>query len=343
VPKAVLTTLVGRTGRYPETSKVGDYYHPVLADTNPSDTDHWLYTEYEMKRSKKVSIFHQPPGLLETKSGWESNPNAENLANLPTNYYMDMAEANFWDEEYIKVKCNGQYGITRSGKPVFHEFNDNIHSLDNIEFDKDYPIDLFWDYGLTPCVVFKQMSKLGQLRAVKEFCAERSGLRQFAKYVVLPFIKTELNGFKIRYSVGDPAGSAAKDTDENYCHNVLTELGLITQSAITNKISTRLDAGRYWLSGLIDGHPSFVLSKSGCPTLRKALMNKYCYERVRIVGQEAYKDTPCKTHPWSDVADCFEYGCMHYKSELDISILGHYDPQPSDFRQRQPKNRVGGY
>lgn len=313
---AIFTHIQGRLRRFPSLEDV-EFGYPgfVLADTNPPDEDHWIYKTFEESNNALFQIFHQPPGLTKDEDGrWISNPDRDNKTHIVEDYYPSMAAGANWDNEYIKVFCCGEYGIVSHGKVVFHEYNDNIHAVDDVPIIENGEVYVFWDYGVTPCALICQTTNGGQLRAIKEFVSERSGVAQLAKLFVLPYLATSFPKFTIT-SVGDPANPTAQ-TDLNTCQNVLADLGLVTRPARTNNIEARLNAGRDYLNRLIDGTPSFVLSKSGCPTLRKSLKKEYCFKRIRVVGDEKYEEKPNKTHPWSDIADCFEYAALEFTFQV---------------------------
>lgn len=311
--KTIYKDLVGRRNRYPPKDDLTAPFDKgvVLGDTNPPFHDHWMYKLFEEDCPPQIRLFKQPPGLIKDENNkWVLNGERDNKNGMSPNYYLEMAAVNPNDDEYIKVHCCGEYGILIPGRPVFHEYNDNLHSTESVKILKDRDIYVLWDYGLTPCALLCQLSKEGQFRAFKEFVTERSGIRQLAKIFVKPYLQKHCAGHTI-FSVGDPANPTAQ-TDLNTCQNVLGEEGLPTTAAKTNAIEPRLNAVRDFLNRLIDGSPALIISRTGCPTLRKALKGEYCYRRIRVIGDEKYEDKPDKKHPWSDVADCLQYGCLEF-------------------------------
>jgi len=316
IPKAIFTHLLGRIGRFPKKDCLeDDYYACVIADTNPPDMDHWIYKDFEEKSTPNIRVFHQPPGLIRDQNGdWIDNPCADNINNLKPKYYSNMAQLSNYNEEYIKVYCLGEYGIVIPGKKVFPEYNDELHSDATVDILEDEDILIAWDYGLTPCCLIMQLSKRGQLRVFKEFVTERSGVRQLARTIVIPYLKREFEGMTI-HSIGDPSGTTASQTDELSCCDILSEEGLDTEKAKTNDLEPRLESVRFFLNTLIEGQAALLISREGCPTLRKSFLGQYCYKRVRVVGDEKYKETPDKSHPWSDVMDCLQYGACEFSGE----------------------------
>jgi hypothetical protein len=66
VPRSVLTRLTERVGRYAVNERPTTW-SGIWGDTNPPDTDHWLYTWDQVSRPEGYSFFHQPPGVLEVR------------------------------------------------------------------------------------------------------------------------------------------------------------------------------------------------------------------------------------------------------------------------------------
>ncbi len=333
VPKGIIEHLMGRIGRFPKKDQLeDDYYDCIIADTNPPDEDHWIYKNFEEDPIKGSVVFHQPYGLIKNSNGeWVDNPLADNFENLKVGYYYNMAQMARWGEEYIKVKCRGEYGIVIIGKRVFHEYNDDLHSAHEVPVLKDLPVLVGVDYGLTPAVVLTQQKENGQLRAFKEFTTDRSGIRRLLRDVVIPYIETNLEGYEV-IGIGDPSGATPKDTDEFSCEDIAKEEGLEINSAKTNVIEPRLEAVRSYLIKLVgDGEPGFILSRTGCPDLRKGFMGKYCLLRMRVRGDEKYHEKPDKSHPWSDVQDGLQYvacefggnGLRFRKPDIDYSMFNN--------------------
>ncbi len=118
-----------------------------------------MYRLAEEQRPKGWEFWAQPGGLLETAPGiFSPNPDAENLENLPADYYEENAEGATTD--YVRVYHCGRYGFVQQGKPVFPEFRDDIHAArDVIPVDPNRTLYVGLDFGLTPAAVFCQKTK----------------------------------------------------------------------------------------------------------------------------------------------------------------------------------------
>lgn len=327
VPQAVLHHLIGRVNhRYPSKSFCSEpYWSGIICDTNPPDEDHWIYKDFELNPTPNYKVYYQPSGLVMNPDGsfakdkegnYIANPRCDNYENLSPDYYVKLAEKR--SEGFIKVYCAGRYGIVESGKRVYPEYNDDIHSVPKLEAIQGLPIHLGWDFGLTPaCIVF-QITARGQIRLLKEYLAEDMGIRTFAKNIVLPNLPVDFVYNKIGESEGDPAGMASDGImEELSCIGELNDLGIKTNPATTNDPSVRISSVRYFLNAMIDGQPAFLISRDGCPVARKGFINGYHFKRMSISGDERYQDKPNKNR-FSHIHDAIQYGLMKFASDRVI-------------------------
>lgn len=327
VPQAVLHHLIGRVNhRYPSQAFCSaPYWSGIIADTNPPDEDHWIHNDFEKNPTPNYKIFYQPSGLIVNGDGsfardklgnYIANPACDNYANLSPDYYVKLAEKR--SEGFIKVYCAGKYGIVESGKRVYPEYNDDIHSVPKIDAIQGLPIHLAFDFGLTPaCIVF-QVTARGQILVLKEYTSEDMGIRTFAKNVVLPSLPIDFVYNKVGTSSGDPAGETGDQImEELSCIGELNSLGIKTEAASTNDVDVRISSVRYFLNAMIDGKPAFLLNREGCPTLRKGFINGYHFKRMSISGDERYQDKPNKNR-FSHPHDALQYGLMRFAADRVI-------------------------
>ena len=324
VPQAVLHHLIGRVNhRYPSAAFCSEpYWSGIIADTNPPDEDHWIYKDFELNPTPNYKIFHQPSGLIMNPDGsfakdkegnYIANPDCDNYKNLSPDYYVKLAEKR--SEGFIKVYCAGRYGLVESGRRVYPEYNDDVHSLPKVEAIQGLPIHLGWDFGLTPACIVYQISSRGQFRVLKEYVAEDMGIRTFAKNIVIPDLPVAFPYNKIGESDADPAGLAGDDImEELSCIGELNNLGIKTNAASTNDLDVRIGSVRYFLNSMIDGQPAFVLDRDKCPVLRKGFINGYHFKRMSISGDERYQEKPNKNR-FSHPHDGLQYGAMKFASD----------------------------
>jgi hypothetical protein len=383
---SVLKAARERIGRYP--SWADDYSpvdlpkgveHPckrkfIVMDTNPPDDDHWWYqlaenghlsgvNEIEFHKEQTASVFdffHSPPPLIKvsdgSKSTYKPNPKAENIAFLPGgfDYYLDMIPGN--TEDHINVMVLGNYGTIRTGKPVYPEYNDDVHCKD-LKPLKSLPIALGWDFGLTPTVVIGQLTSLGQVRILAELVGRDTSVRAFARDIVKPFLSKNFAGYEVAFSVGDPSGnnrgegegkSALGILNDIYSNNedgdILTPLkmGFETLAAPTNDITRRLESVKAFLTKMVDaGQPGYLLDRK-CQMLRKGKKGRYQFKRLQVAGAVArYHDKPDKDD-YSHPADAEQYLCLGF--------LHGYDSQTDVIQQdyeyatrRHDRDLLGGY
>lgn len=332
VPQGALSHFKGRVNhRYPSRAFCDEpYWSGIICDTNPPDTDHWIHKDFEEKTLESYRMFKQPPGLIyDNDKKMHRNPSADNANNLASDYYLKLAEGQ--TEQFVNVFCMGQYGSVGFGKRVYPEYNDDIHSVDHIDAIQGDPIDLSWDFGLTPACIVSQLSPRGQLRVLKEYCGENIGIRTFAQNVVIPALERDFPYCKIGLSDADPSGIKGDEImEELSCIGELNSLGIKTVGANTNDIQVRISSVRYFLNTMIDGKPAFLLSRKGAPTLRKGFIRDYCMKRIAVAGEERYHDKPDKNMS-SHTQDALQYRAMRYAADRILESKADNSPKVDMF------------
>ena len=321
VPWAIVNGLTGRVGRYPRKADGGSNWNGIIMDTNPPDEDHWWFKKFEVDMYADPQVadlykcFYQPPGVIKDENHrWITNPDAENIANLPDSYYPNMVVGK--DPEWIKVYAEGKYGIVSDGRPVYSGYNDAVHCYE-FEVDPRLPVYVGWDYSfLGQACVLAQVSLRGQLRIFREFIGSDTGigLYSFVMDAVKPGL-AEFGELNFVSSTGDPAGAKHGDLDEKFALEMLNDgyqdmicrLPFRTEPADTNSLAPRLEGVNHFLNRMIDGAPAFLLHPR-CQTLRKGFMGRYEFGRVQVVGEERYKDMP-KKNKFSHPQDALQYLC----------------------------------
>lgn len=289
VPWAIIEALDGRIARYPSKRNGGCTYPFIILDTNPPDDDSRWFKYFEEIKPKNAAIFKQPSGLSDE---------AENMANLPSDYYENLALGK--DEEFIKVYVDGEYGYVQDGKPVYSSYNDRIHCQ---EFDihPSQEIRRGWDFGLTPACSFSQMQPNGQWRVFDELVSEDMGIERFAD-IVNQHCRQNYNTYQF-LDYGDPAGNSKSQTDEKTCFQILKAKGIDIKSGIQSPTS-RLEAVRKPLNTMVDGEPGFLLHPR-CKVLRKGFMGRYQFRRLKV-SNDRYTDKPDKNE-YSHIHDALQY------------------------------------
>ena len=294
VPKQILDMLVGRVGRFPSMRDGGASWYGVIMDTNPPDSDHWMYKLFEEQLPDNYAIFHQPSGTSE---------DAENIENLPIGYYQNMQSGK--DQEWINVYVHGNYGFVQDGKPVFQEYKDDTHSTSEpIVINLKLPIYVGIDFGLTPAAVFGQKNISGRWLIFDELVAEDMGAKNFGR-LLNEKINHEYPDYEFEI-YADPAGDQRAQTDEITPFQILETQGISAWPTYTNDFIIRREAVAAPLSRMdFAGNPGFLVGPKAI-MCRKALAGGYKYKRMAVSGQERFMDKPDKGR-YSHVADALQY------------------------------------
>lgn len=334
--KRIIDMAYARTGRFPTERDGADCtWHGLMGDSNAPDTDHWLYLLAEKEKPEGWSFHKQAGGVVRAgvnfdgKIIWKVNPDAENIKNLPKDYYKkNMAGKT---DAWISVNLANEYGYVSDGKPVYPEYRDDFHNQP-LEFIPDQPIYRGWDFG-TPACVLVQHTPRGQLGVFKEFTAEKTkGIDAFAEEVLEGCAKLTNDGYEF-IDVGDPSGdSASMQREGTSCFSVLHELGIYVVAG-KQDVQFRLDSVRHFLNKMVEGSAGFILHGDKCPKIRKGFLGAYKFKRVQTAG-EHYKDKPDKT-PESHPHDALQYICTYIRSDS-------YEEE-DDFYENPIDNGIGGY
>lgn len=330
INKKIFKTCIQRVNRYPSKKDGAPItWTGVVFDTNPPDTDHWIYKMFEEDKPINFKLFKYPSPIkivndIPNDIRYAISLNGTIYINDENIDYLDIQnDRNYWlnlvtgsTDEEIKVNLMGQYGIVMSGKPVHQTYNDTLHySNKKIEPNPNIELGLGWDFGLTPAVAIVQLSLYGQFQVIDELWSEDMDLRDFASNIVIPYLDRHYPWWRKNYiSVHDPAGAVGMQTDGKACEDILFELGIKSFSAAPNNNPTaRRDGLKYFLGKMVNGVPAFILS-STIKMIRKGLMGGFQYTRIKVGGDERYHDKPLK-NIYSHICEALEYIAMKYSAE----------------------------
>lgn len=342
-PKAILDGLTGRVGRYPRGEDGGVTWSGVIMDTNSPDDDHWWYVLAELTKEPRFDFFAQPEGdgLDAENLNWLLQT-PETLA-LPLDdparkargaEYYERLKAGKTDE-WIKVYVKGQYGTVHDGKPVYPEWNDNLH-IKEIRPIVGVPLDIGMDFGLTPAAIITQVDPRGRLLVLDEMCGDDMAIRQFLQDILIPqLIKVYpqwwANKDKLIRVFGDPAGNQRAQTDEKSCFQEVRAAGLQVRGAKTNAFLARRGSVAWFLSKLSGGQPTFLMDPC-CAVLRKGFNGGYKYRRIQIVGDERFTDEPLK-NAYSHPHDALQYVALESGGAQAMKEPANTSQRIETFRQ----------
>lgn len=330
VPKAVVDAVQGRCGRYPAQRDGGPSWFGGIMDTNPPDTESWWYTFFETAGLDPAfaQVFKQPSGL---------SPEAENLPNLPNGrkYYETIAQGK--DPEWVKVFVHGLYGFSVEGRVVFGEYADEVHCKECKPI-KYSPIYRGWDFGLTPCCVFCQLTPNGQLVVFDEMCATDMGIDQFSDEVIA-YSSQHYDDWEL-IDTGDPAGEQRAQTDARTAFQILHSKGVYIEAGMQSP-AIRLESVRKPLMRMVAGKPGFVLSPK-CKILRKGFMGGYNYRRLQVTS-ERFTSIPDK-NKYSHPHDALQYVCTRlFGGGLTSPYAGRDEPRRDEAFDTAPRSDLTGY
>jgi len=312
LPKPVLDMCDLRHGRYPSPMQGGCTWHGIIGDTNQVDDDHWLYTLAEETKPLDWRFFTQPGAVFkDTQGTWQMNDDAENLENLPENYYRAGVEGK--DDDWVNVNLANNYGSVSDGKPIYKEqWREHLHINKNIEYIPGHPVIAGLDFGLTPAAVFGQITPRGKINIFAELVSDNAGINQFYHTLLKPFMRTRLLNSPLIWT-GDPSGNKRAETNEQTVFKELHELGIDVVPACTNNITMRLEAVRFYLAMMVDGDAAFQVHPD-CRFLLKGFNGGYKFRRIQVVGDERFMSIPDK-NKFSHVHDALQALMLYIKGD----------------------------
>lgn len=293
----------GRVGRYPSKKDGGAYKEDgtpnfgLRASTNPPDEGSF-WAELIENPPENTEVFMQPSALA---------PEAENLDNLPDNYYENLCHGK--TDEWIGVYVRNEFGKSLAGQPVFKAFNAEMH-VAKAEL-KPTPLNgtLFVgiDNGLSPAATLAQVDFNGRVLMFDSIYADGLGALRFCREKLKPLLARKYPGFKVQL-IADPACAQRAQTDEKTIVQVYQAEGLQIVTAKTNSLAARIASVDYYLTRTVDAKSSILMCPVGCKPLIQSMRGKYRY-KTNTKGETDV--TPEKNHPWSDIADSAQYVCLH--------------------------------
>jgi hypothetical protein len=300
-----------RHGRYPSNADGGvrPTWHGILGDTNSMDEDHWLYNIAEEVRPENWEFFRQPGGVFpgENPGEWHPNPKAENLHNLPDNYYIQGVQGK--DPDWVRVMLANEYGFVIEGKPVHPEYIDSIHCApDIIEPDMRYPLVIGVDFGRTPAAAITQnIEDMGRRVIIDEMTSSDMSAAVFG-----PELKRMLDnnyqGMPVEVWC-DPSGGAQSQATEDTPIRILRAAGIPAQPCDSNNPDLRRAAISNPARRIcMDGKPALQVSPKA-RMIRKGLMGGFAYRRLKLAGSERFTDLPDKNQ-YSHPVEATEYALM---------------------------------
>ena len=311
LPKEALENVTSRLGRYPSmTSGVEATKPKAWADTNAFDNETWIYKKFIDNRPYNHALFEQPPAIIDAVfsmsalSSHTVNPEAENLSNLKHEYYRGFIAGK--SEDWVRVMIMRQYIPLQDGKPVYPEYNDNLHCVDEHLINvatTGRPLICSADNGRWSGFLVGQVDTFGRIVVFDELTSEDINLIEFGD-IVASHMKGEYSMHKFETWIDPWAANQRGQLTDDTMLKVWNNKHLHCRTSYTKSPKIMVDAVKGLLGKMIGGQPALVIS-SRCKNLRKALNGSYQYRRISTSG-ERYAEKPDKG-AFSHIANALEF------------------------------------
>ena len=302
LPKEALENVTSRLGRYPSIAEgKGATKAQCIADTNAFDNETWIYKQFMENKPERWKVFLQPPALLDDNT---VNPIAENLENLPYEYYRGQVDGK--TKDYIDVMYKVKFIPLQTGKPVYPEYNDSFHCIDEKLLQpptKELPLICGGDNGRWSGFLIGQLDPLGRLVVFDELVSDDISLTDFSK-IIESHMKLHYSGYSFESWLDPWAANTRGQVTDDTMFKVYSGAELHPRTSHTGSPDTMVEAVKTKFGKLLVGQPAILIS-SKCKTLRKGLNGGYEYKRINVSGDK-YKDKPDKGK-YSHICNAFEF------------------------------------
>jgi len=292
----------------------------LLADGNAPDEDHWLATMAYgldppggltqadldlLKWPKEWGLFMQPAALIEVLDqrgnviDYTVNPRAENLENLPSDYYDRQLRGK--SRAWIDSRLMNRVALVVEGQPVWPMFNREFHvSREPLKPVPGHEVLVALDFGrVYPAALFGQEVN-GRLFVQFEILGFNEPASAFAPRVQR-FLTQNYPGYSVRF-VGDPKGRDKGQQTEQSSYDIFAAHGMPVRPAPVkmNDIATRTEAVAFALNDNPAGVPRMQISPA-CRTLVVGCVGRYHLEREETGELKPKKDK------YSNLCDSLQY------------------------------------
>ena len=328
----IVNAVDDRLGRYP-LPKRGDNgdilpnqyrgQKQILVPFNPPPNDHWLFQlEKGDKKTNGWKFYTYPAPILVTYDAdgkmvdFAPNPEADYAKNQPSGYKYWLEKAFKYAEQknYAKIKVDvlGDYGSSYSGKPVFSDWEDDKHILQNKTIPaKGKATYIGFDHsGVHPAAVISQVTESGRL-ILGELVVGEMIVEEFIEDVLETYIALMGIDKQDCWIILDPSDPRGKNKNAT-TRQLLVKRGFKPSQVF--HISHKHQSPQIRQDTVTSYLQRYMIKVSPeCKTLIEAMRGKYAREKVR--GTDIYKAIPDaeKLHPWSDVVDALQYLCVYWR------------------------------
>jgi len=320
IDRDIFQALDGRIGRYPMMEEGGPTWVGVWGDSNmPEEGSYWWSmmegkdpNDSKILKPNSIALFKQPPAMLKTVDGqYTLNPRAENLGNLPTDYYEHLVKDK--TDDFIRVNVLVEYGRSKGGKPAHPSFNRDLHVAKGALLpNKDLLLLVAADFGRTPAMALKQQDAYGRVLTLDEVVSFDMGLEQAIQERLLPLLRQRYDGYEV-FVTGDPSGNSGSDSDDTSCVDIFRRykrkgLGRV-KLAYSNSPVHRRGATDHFLTRLGgNGRPAYLVDPR-CEWTIQAMSGKFMYKK----SKDGRHLEEIDKNDWSHVGEANEYGDMYFE------------------------------
>jgi hypothetical protein len=330
-PREVYDFGVQRIDRFPARRKlkpgfVNDAH--IGFDMNKEDVDHWCYEEFVLGFDPEFMLIKDFPSGLD--------PAAENAQNLPEDYYANIIRTLKSKPWLVKILVKNNWGASRSGQPVYPEYDDAKHLARGID---GHPTDIDADPGLELCIgldagtatggrpsaVFFQVAAPFQLRVIDELYLGRCGPNRFFDALLAkldePHLRPAASDLRVWVDPSAFYGHDEESDEETWIDVGEAKLDVDFEEPESNELEGfRLETIRVCLNGHEGSQWMLVLSKR-CKMLRRGFNSGYRYKRHEKRGETREDPKPDKndeSHPH----DALQHGATGYFGRSLVTNTG---------------------
>lgn len=282
----------------------------IISDSNPPEfRTHWFArlmqnnlegSAINPKITEVLSTFKQPSAL---------EPDAENLANLPGDYYETIL--NSAPEGEIRRNVHGEIGKGDERDGVYeNEWRDMHEASSFLTPDVYTPVYVGLDFGHTPAAVFVQKDKYGKYYVLTEIVNHRddkTDIQTFAEQIHT-HIYTHYRDNDI-FIYGDPS-SQKNRLAGNSDFDILHSRGVYVQIPCTNNsVNLRHTAVKNVLKRYVNEELAMTISPA-CKVLLNGFKGDYKYKPLPSTQSEVTKMEVLKNI------------CSHIHDALQYALLG---------------------
>ncbi len=332
--KSNFDMLIGRVGRYPSKVSCPTAWSGVIFTTNACPRDHWLAKLALDHTPENWWVGVQPGGILKSGNQWLNNPKAENVNNLPKDYYLRQVDGK--KESWVRQMLANEFVHHSDGRPIHPDFNEQLHVSD-LKATSGMPLYLGMDWGRTPACVICQQQPNGQWYVLEEIVLVNCGADRLGE-TVKRVLNARYDGYSVSQATGDPSGTAMAQTqDETPFDLFALRSGLTGLPAHTNDFEVRVATLDNLLTKIVDGQPAIMIDRS-CHSLIGGLSGEYQFRRIQVAGSDRYHDKPDKG-PTSHVVESLHY-CLMGAGESEVLFDSQWDSVYTDLDELLPDYRM---